>query len=1718
MDEKSQSKLTGEPIAIIGVGCRFPGAKDLESLWRILRDRVETVAEYPGGRFHALDRLYENMPGERTGFVTRRGGFLKDLDLFDANFFSISPRETVLLDPQHRLLLELGWEALEDAGIPLAAIAGSRTGVFVGQWTSDFETCINESLINPEFYSTTGSGRYAAAGRLAYHFDLRGPNLTLDTGCSSSLVAIHLACQSLRNGESEVAFAGAVNLILRAEVTLAYGAAGMLSPDGRCKFGDASANGYVRSEGGAVVLLKPLSRAIADRDPIHAVVRGSSVKNDGHSSGLLVSPSREGQIATIRAALDDAGISAAEVNYIEAHGTGTPVGDPVELEAIGTVLCDTPRARPCLVGSVKTNLGHLEAAAGMAGLCKVIMSFRHGSVPATLHFREPNPNVPWSKLPLAISAEAQPWPHDNERRVAGLNSIGITGTNAHAILENAPVQESHVDNSERARLFVLSARSPEALEQTAAAWRSRMREETQWPTSMADLAYTAAVRRTAHPFRLAVVAKNARDLDAQLAAWLEHGEGDSSYSGIIERNPLRVVFVFPGQGGQWAGMGRGLFEQNAVFREAIMLCDRALRPHTSWSLIEEILCPNVAKANDIDRVQPALFGVMIALAEMWRSWGVEPEAVVGHSMGEAAAAVVSGALTIEDGAAVIAKRSQLMKTVSGCGQMAMTALTFAEATEFVRSYRGRVSIAANNSPSTTVLSGDTSSVEAAIAALEAREVFCRRIQVDVASHSAQMDPLAPELEQSLASIVPKRTHIPLYSTSSGRLEDGLSLGPSYWSRNLRAPVLFADAVRQLLKGGFQTFVEINPHPVLTQAIEEGAKNAGKRVVAIASQRREKEQMPEILGSLGKLHVSGYRVDFLRIYPAGKCLRLPTYPWQRERYWPEEDQEKEKRLTFQKAHPLMGTPVEFSLNPGTWLCDVAFRPPAGGPEAAGWCLDLVVAAAREILGTRDIVLEDVCFSTITTSSESGQLAMVPGSNGEWRFRLSAKTGEVWRTCCEGNILGKAVSSEVPAVRALRSAATSLRALTACFQAATESFGPTDGEARRTIRHIDRVEWFGVDGIKQMDLRTTAVSVNDTCANAEVRDVTGSCVLRMAGIRLDVRYGDCSQHIYQWKWTETEFPATAKASSGVFVIAGDSALTAQIANHRGSRKIEQVVASDLSAVRRMVESLGSACKSVVWISAVRGPEPTSAVEQVWNVCSLVGSMAASDIVSYPELWLVTTGAQRVEGNPDSLPIHGPLSVSQSAIWGLARAIACERPEIRCISIDLSPYPDEQEFEVLQRLMTSNTSEEHIAVRGSKCYGLRLEHLTESDPVEVQLKKDGSYLVTGGFGDLGLELAEFLAERGAGHVALVGRRAPDARVRERINQIEGRGVRVQGFQADVANDAAIASVLGGIVSIAPLKGVFHLAGVAQDALLTDISRESLEQVMRPKVLGSWNLHNLTRDADLDYFVLYSSLATVSSQPGQGSYAAANAYMDGLATMRRIRGVAGTSIQWGPWKDAGMIRDPGASRSSRAWASQGIGALSKAMGLDGLHRLLARPIPVAFIAPVDWKRFSHGSRGKTSPLFSSLVEPADKTFQEDIDLREQLKLVAPLERAARLELVLKGIVAAVLKSKSSRIDATSRFGSMGVDSLMAVEIARRATDILGVPLPATAIFNFPTLELLTQEMTRRMDLVARVVPSQNLTGVDRPITSPLRSLSEIAELSEEEALQSLVKLAEEE
>ena len=915
-----------EPIAIVGIGCRFPGASDVESFWRNVRDGVETVEEYSGGRFAHLDSVYAADAVSAGSIASRRGGFLHDLDRFDASFFGISPREAALLDPQQRLLLEVTWEAMEDAGIPAGKLAGTRTGVYVGMWTSDYESCVYDLSPELDFYATTGGGRYPASGRLAYFFDLRGPNLTVDTACSSSLVAVHLACQSLRSGESETAFAGGVNVILRPEITQTYSAAQMLSPDGRCKFGDASANGYVRSEGAGILVLKPLSRAMADGDRIYALIRGSAVNNDGRSSGLLISPSRDGQEAMLRSALRDARVTADDVDYIEAHGTGTAAGDPVEIETIGRVMATGTRVRPCAIGSVKTNFGHTESAAGVAGLIKTALSLQRGILPASLHLQQPNPAIGWGQIPVAIQTKTAPWPHSSSRRIAGVSGFGITGTNAHVVLESAGSPLPAADSPERSRLYLLSAQAPEALRATAASWLKRISSDACWPISMADLAFTAATRRSHMDFRLAVVASDRTELENRLSAWLAGEPSEGIASGRCPSSARRLAFVFPGQGGQWVGMGRGLFQDEPVFRDVIEACDVAIRCHTGWSVIDRLLSSESDSASsEIDVVQPVLFSVMVALAALWRSWGVEPDAVVGHSMGESAAAAVSGALSLEDAAAVICHRSRLMKGASGRGLMAVTGLNLEEATVLAEESNGRISVAANNSPASTVISGDTDAIEQCLAELEAREIFCRRIKVDVASHSAHMEPFREELARLLKGIQPRAGLIPLYSTTTGTIEIGAGLNADYWARNLRYPVLFSTAVQQLLAAGFDTFLEINAHPVLLQAIEEGGRHRDKVIVTAASLRRDQDERGALLDSAGTLFVNGCQLNWDRLYPKGTCVSLPPYPWQRERHWLESEGIPTRRAAASTkaaadAAPCLDHVYELRWTPGDPLAD------------------------------------------------------------------------------------------------------------------------------------------------------------------------------------------------------------------------------------------------------------------------------------------------------------------------------------------------------------------------------------------------------------------------------------------------------------------------------------------------------------------------------------------------------------------------------------------------------------------------------------------------------------------------------------------------------------------------------------------------------------------------------------------------------------------------------
>lgn len=881
---------TGEAIAVIGMAGRFPGADTVDDLWTLLRDGTDAIEEIPADRYD-VEAVYDRTPRTRGRTVSRWGGLLHKIDEFDAEFFGIAPREAAKMDPQQRLLLEVTYEALEDAGVPLSDLIGSDTGVYIGQAGGDYWHMQYATRDSVDLYGMTGAGfRAVMSGRLSYAFDLRGPSYTVDTACSSGLVAVHNAVQALRLGECRMAIAGAVALVLGPEEGIGYSSVGMLAKDGRCKFGDASGDGFVRSDGIGSVILKPLSQALADGNRIRAVVRGSAVGNDGRSGGYLVAPGVMGQRDVLARAYADAGVSPADVDYVEAHGTGTAVGDPVELEALADVLGkDRPADRPALVGSIKTNIGHAEAAAGIAGLIKAVLCLEKRVVPPSLHFNDPNPAVPWATLPLTIATRNTPLPDNARPALACVNSFGISGTNAHLVLEEhvpdpAPVEEKAPD---RAELLTLSAATPEALKALATSVAEFLTAEDSHSPSLRDICYSAALHRSHLDSRLALPAVSHEQAALALSAFAQDDpEPLLSFSQATDstRRP-RVVFVFPGQGSQWVGMGRELLGSEPVFTRAMQECDAAIQAETGWSVIDLLRNGPEERFTEADVIQPVLWALEIALAQVWRSWGIEPDVVIGHSMGESAAAYVAGALSIEDAAAVICRRSRLAKRLAGHGAMAWVALPADEAEKALAGHEDTVAVAAANSPTSTLLSGDPDDLIKVLAALEAREIPTRLVRVDFASHCPQMDGLRDDLIEALKDLVPRRAAIPIHSTLLGEVIDGSGMDAGYWARNIREPVDFVGAVRQQLHTGDTVFIEVSPHPVLVGGIKETGRAAGHdETTAVGSLRRDEGERVALLAAAGSLHTAGVPIDLAAIVNGGRFVPLPSYPWQRTRYW------------------------------------------------------------------------------------------------------------------------------------------------------------------------------------------------------------------------------------------------------------------------------------------------------------------------------------------------------------------------------------------------------------------------------------------------------------------------------------------------------------------------------------------------------------------------------------------------------------------------------------------------------------------------------------------------------------------------------------------------------------------------------------------------------------------------------------------------------------------
>jgi acyl transferase domain-containing protein len=1807
--------LVREPLAIIGIGCHFPGgATSPQAFWDLLCAGTDATREVPADRWD-VRKFYDPDLKKSGKMNTYRGGYLDRVDQFDAHFFGISPREAMWLDPQQRLLLQVTWEALEDAGQVADQLVGSNTGVFIGGFTLDYQLMQNFGVFSRyelQTHSATGMMMTMLANRISYVFGFHGPSMAVDTACSGSLVAVHLACQSIWNGECSLAIAGGANAMIAPTMTIAESKGGFLSPDGRCKAFDAAANGYARGEGAGVVFIKPLTRAQADGDPIYALIRGTAVTQDGHTNGITV-PSQAAQEAVMRMAYQRAGILPEQVQYVEAHGTGTPVGDPIEARAIGTVLsAGRPASKRCIISSVKTNIGHLEAAAGVAGLVKTALALKHRQIPPHLHFHHPNPNIPFDELQLRVPTTQEAWPATDAPALAGVNSFGFGGTNAHVVLEEAPPvpqTQARTSEEERAYLLPLSARSAEALLASARSYRDFLADDTHASAHLHDIAYSASLRRSHHDHRLALVVHSKAEAIDRLNAFL----ADEPRSGVAAgRTPLndrpKTVFVCSGMGPQWWAMGRDLLEHEPVFRASIERCDAELQRYTGWSLLEALTSSEASsRMEETEVAQPANFAIQVALAELWRSWGIQPDAIIGHSTGEVAAHYLAGALSLEDAVRVIYHRSRLQQTTSGSGRMLAVGMTSETLNQAVHDAGGRVSIAAINSPSAVTLVGEASVLEDVARQLETFQVFHRFLVGKVPYHSHFMDPLRDELLAELSDLHPRSASLPLYSTVTGTRIDGRGVDAHYWWQNVRATVLFSSAFSQMIQDGYSTFIELSPHPVLASSMTELLAQQGQEGIVLPSLRRKEEDRFIMLGSLGSLYTLGYPIAWQALCErAGNFVRLPSYPWQLKPYWTESIESREDRLLTQ-VHPLLGQRMsaahptwELELSPRLlpYLADHRIQENVLVPGAA--FVEMALAAAREVFGAGAYAVEELAFRKALFLTEASdprvqtvlnpQQATVeiysytPTASGEarWtlhataRLRQSSPSAMVTRLDlaaisreCSGQTSREEFyqqSQEMgfqygPAFQAIQHVDTgtgialgqlqvpaSVEAdlatytfhpslLDAAFQVlltATRSVETTSAQHMSTPYlpvSVNRIRILGRP-VQQMRAYAQLIKADDrlVVGDIQVVDTEGNLLAEIEGFRAQSLEASMSlaperidKGLYELEWQPAERSDEAD-DSGTRVMAQDGswliftdqsgvgeALTRCLEEH-GER---YVTVSHTDAPRLIQQgehySINPAHPEHFQqlFAALSAQVPFSRVVHLWSLDStftetsalaaleqeqVVGSLAIVYLVQtlsqsgwshLPYIWLVTRGAQAVGARP------GPIAVEQAPVWGLGRVIGHQEfTSMWGGLVDLDPAATAGQAALLFEEIWHPTDEDQVAFREGQRYVARLvpsTHLTP--PLPPSFRPDGSYLITGGLGSLGLLVARWMVTQGARRLILMGRTRlplrstwhqletdhPQRGLIRAIQELETLGATIHLAAVDAADEEQLSTFLTEYEREGwpPIKGVIHTAGVVQDELLLRMKTETFQRVLRPKVRGGWLLHYLLKDYPLDFFILFSSTGSVIASLGQGNYAAANAFLDALAHHRRSQGLPALSIGWGPWS-VGMVEQ---LKLEQFYTKRGIELITPEVGMQILARVLGqRPIHLTAIS-VNWSVARETSPvGVLPAMFSLLGEQAGEAAMSDTNnddgLLHQLSATGTAERLALVVSHLQELVARVLQLDASQFSGQESLTSLGMDSLMAIEVKHRIAGSVKVDVSVLELLQGITVVQLATRLLSSLQL----------------------------------------------
>jgi myxalamid-type polyketide synthase MxaE and MxaD len=1871
-----RSSPISDSIAIIGMACRFPGGADgPDKFWELLISGQDAIREVPSHRREWFREDYATDEPENA--VLRMGGFLDRVDEFDAAFFNISPREAQQMDPQQRLLLLKAWEALESAGQGMAEMAGSNTGVFIGihSQSSDYYFMQIADSAAVDTYTATGGAHSIFANRISYFLDLKGPSLAVDTACSSSLVALHLACQSLRGRECDMALAGGVNLMLTPDASSAFSKLQFLSPEGRCKTFDVKADGFVRGEGCGVLVLRRYAEAVKRGDPVLALIRGSAVNQDGATNGLTA-PNGLSQQTVVRQALKNAGVDPAAITFVETHGTGTVLGDPIEVEALAAVLGSGKASQAaCRLGAVKSNIGHLEAAAGIAGVIKTVLCLKHRYIPPNANFTKLNPHIDLSRTRLVIPQEGGSWEATGEGRYGGVSSFGFGGTNAHVILQETPSAGSQEEEKEgggqRRDILVLplSARSTESLNAMARKWRGFLEQckETELP----DIAYSAAVRRDHHSHRLALSGRSRQDLIEGLDAYLLGKPYPGAHWGERETAPpaLGPVLVYGGQGPQWYAMGRRLLMTEAVFRQTLQHCADLLGEHAGWSLMAELAADESrSRLDQTEIAQPALFALQMGLTALLKSWGVKPGAVVGHSVGEVAAACAAGVLSLDQAVKVVFHRGRLLQGATGKGRMAAVELPLEEAKQLISASGGAVCIAAVNGPASVTLSGDAAALASLLDALADRKVFCRLLNVNYAFHSHQVEPFQEELTQTLDRLTCRPPEMLAVSTVTGRRFREGDFGRDYWAANIRRPVRFWSALDTLIQAGHRTFVEIGPHPVLAVAISQCLAYRSAEGHVLPSIRRDADEQGTMLGTLGRLYVLGHSIEWKGLYSEGQCLPLPPYGWQMRRFWtdanPMRSEVDRKRAPDDPGRPYgqltrLRSPLIRDVV-FEWCPDIEALPLlaehrffGGTVLPAPVYIEIVLAAAGEAFGPefgvladlsihRSLILQADALKSVqvilkrsddtTVSFEVSSLALNGDPEEPWVLLASGTVSEkshgltpslpeglregIPEGRCEpvagerfyrdleqrGIFLGsrsrcieaywpngEEVIARLHLPKTVPAKISGGRIhpilVDACLQSAAILDGGGSGDGVYVVVGLGRFRQHGSAAntlLCHARLRSApAARVDSYCADVTlfgmqgelVAEVEGVCLKRAdAEILLREATSQVEAEILEVTWLERELtkaePSNDSAGGDWLIFADRSGISDALvslvgelgggyrlieaertySNTDGYLTIDPACAEHYQRiVQELIVLKRSRWRAIVYLWGVdvetnrdsKSPSEAALSASV-NLLHLIRALTGKINGGCPPIWIVTRGAMALDQN------EAP-RLEQSPLWGFGRVILTEHPELWGGLVDLDPgaTPQAAAHDLLMEISRAD-EERQVLLRRNRRFVPVLEPVKIEAAPPPSMDPQAAYLIAGGLGGIGLETAGWMVRQGARRLILTARTPiPDRSGWDRIGvdhdhfgriaairAMEAMGAEVKTAALDMADETQVRNLLETLrhEGWMPIRGVIHAAAVVRDVLLSQMGPDELRAVFRPKVEGGWLIHRMFEDQPLDFMVFFSSMGALLGQTGQGSYAAANVFLDALAHYRCQKGQPAQSINWGSWIGSGLAVTPGGIRAIRTLSLQGIEGITAQKATEAFGKLLNAGYPQTVVTGIDWKQFRGRNLLGADLTISSLARSSVAAFSVHASQRASEKVggirqaLGSVEQGPQRRELLEGeiarMLAAVLKMEAAEIDPEKPFGSLGLDSLTALELKNRCESGMGLTLSATMAWNHPSLRALATHLADKMGIALDEILTSggglapDILEPDRPVEKADDGciLASVGKLSDEEALRQLL------